>query len=106
LLVKAKEVKRIDNPSLTIRISPEMSERLDRVADMYGVTRGEVARMAIGQYVGQITGALDQMVKNSQAQAQSIDMEKMLESMIPKMMESFGMGDHGKVVQMAIPVEE
>lgn len=77
------ESKPIYNPSMTIRMSPEMSERLERVASMYGVTRGEVARMAIGQYVGQITGAMDQMAKN-----QVVDYEKLVDVMIPKLIEA------------------
>jgi predicted transcriptional regulator len=87
------DVKDIRNPSLMIRISPDMNDRLDRVAEMYGVTRGEVARIAIGQYVGQITGAIDQMVKTSQAQSQALDVEKMIEAMIPKMIEAFSEGE-------------
>ena len=86
-------VKDQRNPSLMIRISPELNDRLDRVAEMYGVTRGEVARMAIGQYVGQVTGALDQMMMNSKAQAQALDVEKMMEAMIPKMIEAFKDGE-------------
>ena len=71
------------NPMLQIRISPELEERLNRVSSMFGVTKGEVARMAIGQYVGQITGTMDQVVKN-----QSVDYEKLVEVMIPKLIES------------------
>lgn len=85
--------KDITNPMLQIRMSPEMSERLDRVADMYGITRGEVARFAIGQHVGQVTGALDQMAKNSQVQAQSMNLEKMIEIMMPQMLEAFKEGE-------------
>lgn len=83
------DVKDIRNPSLIIRISPDMNDRLERVAEMYGVTRGEIARIAIGQYVGQITGAIDQMVKTSQAQSQALDVEKLIEAMLPKMIEAF-----------------
>lgn len=86
-------VKKIDNPTLSIRVSPDMNDRIDRVADMFGVTRGEIARIAIGQYVGQITGALDQMAKTTQAQAQSIDFDKMMEMMIPRMIEAFKEGE-------------
>lgn len=85
------------NPMLQIRISPDMSDRLDRVAEMYGVTRGEIARIAIGQYVGQITGALDQIVKTTEAQARTVDLDKMFEAMIPRMIEAFAQEGRSKL---------
>lgn len=76
------------NPLLQIRISPELLERLEKVADMYGVTRGEVARMAIGQYVGQVMGLMDRMAeKVGEKAGQQFDVEKMIEIMLPKLME-------------------
>lgn len=83
---KEKDVYK--NPVLQLRISPELEERLNRVAVMYGVSRGEVARIAIAQYCGQITGSLDAMTSKVASQ-QKVDMEKLMESMIPKMMEAF-----------------
>lgn len=76
------------NPVLQLRISPELEERLNRVAVMYGVSRGEIARIAIAQYCGQITGVMDQMV-NKVVSEQKFDVEKMIELMMPKMVESF-----------------
>lgn len=78
---------------LSIRISPELEDRLNRVADMYGVNKNEVARIAIGQYVGQVTGLLDGMIKKTTESMVQPDMNKMLEAMIPKMIEAFGGGE-------------
>lgn len=75
--------KKIENPILQIRVSHDLEARLNRVADIYGVSRNEIARIAIAQYVGQVTGALDQMAKN-----QSIDYEKLVEVMMPKLIEA------------------
>lgn len=72
-----------NNPVLQIRISHELDDRLNRVAEMYGVSRGEIARIAIAQYCGQVTGALDQMAKN-----QMVDYEKLVEAMMPKLIEA------------------
>lgn len=72
------------NPALQIRISPELNDRLTRVADMYGVSKGEIARIAIGQYVGQITGTIDAITKRSSEQ---FDIRKLAEIMVPLMME-------------------
>jgi predicted transcriptional regulator len=72
------------NPMLAIRISPEMDERLNQVSSLYGVSKNEIARIAIGQYVGNITGTLDSI---SRAQA-NVDYEKLLSIMIPKLLEA------------------
>ena len=72
-------VKDQRNPSLMIRISPELNDRLDRVAEMYGVTRGEVARMAIGQYVGQVTGGM--------GAKEPIDYERIADLMVCELIE-------------------
>jgi len=68
--------KNLTNPTLQLRLSPELNERLERVVSMYGITRGEVARIALAQYVGGITGTLDQMAKTSQATSSSYRYEK------------------------------
>lgn len=77
------EKKKIENPVLQIRVSHELEDRLNRVAVMYGVSRNEIARIAIAQYVGQVTGALDQMVSN-----QTLDYEKLVDAMLPKLIEA------------------
>jgi len=92
-LIELVEAKKLDNPTLQLRISNELNERLERVVTMYGLTRGDIVRMALAQYVGQITGAMDQMAKNSQTQAESLDVGKMMEMMIPKMIEAFKEGE-------------
>lgn len=76
------------NPLLQIRVSPELLERLEKVADMYGVTKGEIARMAIGQYVGQVMGLMDRMSEKAVSSMQQFDMEKMVEIMLPKLIEA------------------
>lgn len=83
-MVKEREFQ---NPMLQIRVSPELEQRLNRVADIYGVTRNEVARMAIGQYVGQITGAIDSAINKMTDSMMNIDMEKAFGSMLPQMMD-------------------
>lgn len=75
--------KKIENPVLQLRISHDLDSRLNRVADMYGVSRGEIARIAIAQYVGQVTGALDQMAKNN-----VVDYEKLGDVMMAKLIEA------------------
>lgn len=84
------DVKDLRNPTLQIRISPELNERLERVVSMYGISRGEVARIAIAQYCGQITGAMDQMAKS-----QTVDYEKLVDAMIPKLIEAEKQLDRG-----------
>lgn len=86
--MRLKEDLRTYNPALQIRITHDMNTRLDRVADMFGVTRGEIARMAIGQYVGQITGTLDQITKSTEEQAKSFDIERMVDLLVPKLIEA------------------
>lgn len=75
--------KKMENPLWTIRVSHDLDDRVSRVADMYGLTKNDVIRVAVAQYCGQITGALDQMAKN-----QMIDYEKLVEVMMPKLIEA------------------
>lgn len=82
-MAEKKKIKDFRNPTLQIRISPELDERLSEVSSMYGVTKQEIARIAIGQYVGQITGAIDRMSK-----ASKVDYEKLVDLMIPKLIEA------------------
>lgn len=82
-MTEKNKTKDYRNPMLQIRISPELDERLTEVSSMYGVTRQEVARIAIGQYVGQVTGAIERMTKSN-----SVDYEKLVNLMIPKLIEA------------------
>ena len=97
----AKE-KEFRNPLLQIRISPELELRLNRVADMYGVTKGEISRMVIGQYVGQVLGTMDTMAEKLSTKAvQEFDMEKMLSVMMPMMMKMEGGLDEKSKIEQA-----
>jgi len=87
-LIQLVDAKKIENPTLQLRISPELNERLERVVTMYGLTRGDIVRMALAQYVGQITGAIDQMAKSAEAQAESLDYEKLAKAIGPMIIES------------------
>lgn len=83
----AEKPKEYRNPMLQIRISPDLEQRLNRVADMYGVTKGEIARMAIGQYVGQVTGSIDSMAERVAGQTQAVDWDKVVQTVLPKLIE-------------------
>lgn len=82
----------ISNPVLQLRVSADLYERLSRVAEMYGLSKNEVARVAIGQYVGQVTGAIE-AISNKAVLAP--DMEKMIELMVPKMIDAAKHGELG-----------
>ena len=86
--MRMSDIKDLRNPTLQLRLSPELNERLERVVSMYGVTRGEIARMALAQYVGQITGSIDQMIKSAEVQSQSIDYEKLAKILGPMIVDS------------------
>lgn len=89
-----KKIKEsIDNPLLSFRISTEMYERLTSVSEMYGVSRNEVARIAIGQYVGQVTGALNKISEGFEKSMP--DMEKMANLIFPMMVEASKKGELG-----------
>lgn len=75
----------VRNPMLQFRVSPDLYDRLVRVADMYGVTKNDIARMAIGQYCGQVTGAIDAM--SERIVGKTPDIEKMVEVMVPRFIE-------------------
>ena len=64
--------KQLRDFTLSVRLRPDMRERLDLVAERLGVASATVASMAIGQYVAAQYAALTASEKQGEAMAKSI----------------------------------
>lgn len=55
--------KKIENPAVQARFPHELNDKLERVAEMFGLPKNDIVRFAVAQFCGSVLGTMDKVEK-------------------------------------------